>query len=125
MLYIQEYRQTKSGFRTKTAIDMSNFNELDEQAKKEILNFFKGKYKVEVMNATFGELKEKGFYNPDTTALNGVLLRIEKVEFKSKNNIFFECSKYRSGLGAVGVEVIVHYKDGNWKVRESNVTRIS
>lgn len=107
------------------AIDMSNFNELDEQAKKEILNFFKEKYKIEVMDATFEELKEKGLYNPDKMVLDGVLLRLEKVEFKFNNNIFFEGSKYRSGLGAVGVEVTVHYKDDNWKVKEAKKTWIS
>ncbi|MEC2074612.1 peptide ABC transporter substrate-binding protein [Metabacillus fastidiosus] len=107
------------------AIDMSNFNDLDEQAKKEILNFFKEKYKIEVMDATFEELKEQGFYNSDTMSLDGILLRLEKVEFKLNNNIFFEGSKYSSALGAVGVEVTVHYKDDNWKVKEAKMTWVS
>ncbi|WP_391116056.1 peptide ABC transporter substrate-binding protein [Psychrobacillus sp. L3] len=107
------------------AIDMSNFDEVNETDKNEILNYFNGKYKVKVMDATFEQLKEMGLYNPDTMSLDGVLLRIEKVDIKSNNNIFFEGSKYRSGLGAVGVEVTVHYKDNNWKSKETNITWVS
>ncbi|MCQ6275895.1 peptide ABC transporter substrate-binding protein [Bacillus sp. V3B] len=107
------------------AIDMSNFEEVDESDKDEILSYFKEKYKVEVMDATLEQLKEKGLYNPDTMVLDGVLLRIEKVDFKFNNKVFFEGSKYRSGLGAVGVEVTVHYKDNKWKSKEAKVTWIS
>jgi len=107
------------------AIDMSNFEEVDEGSKEEILSYFKEKYKVDVMEATFEQLKEKGLYNPDTLSLDGVLLRIEKVEFKFNNNIFFEGSKYRSGLGAVGVEITVHHKDSKWKTKEVKQTWIS
>lgn len=104
------------------AIDMINFEEVDESDKEEILSFLKEKYKVEVMDATLEQLKEKGLYNPDTMRLDGVLLRIEKVDFKFNNEIFFEGSKYRSGLGAAGVEVKVHYKDNKWKSKEVKMT---
>jgi len=107
------------------AIDMSNFEEVDEGSKEAILSYFKEKYKVDVMDATFEQLKEKGLYNPDTLSLDGVLLRIEKVEFKFNNNIFIEGSKYRSGLGAVGVEVTVHHKGSTWKPKEVKQTWIS
>ncbi|ATP40895.1 peptide ABC transporter substrate-binding protein [Solibacillus sp. R5-41] len=107
------------------AIDMNNFEELNESDKKEILSYFKEKYKVEVMDATFEQLKEKGLLNPNTMSLDGVLLKIEKVDFKFNNKIFFEGSKYRSGLGAVGVEVKVHYKDNKWKSKEVKKTWVS
>ena len=107
------------------AIDMSNSEELDESDKKEILNYFKEKYKVEVIDATLEELKEKGLYNPDMMRLDGVLLKIKKVDFKFNNKILFEGSKYRSGLGAIGVEVKVHYKDNKWKSKEVKMTWIS
>ena len=70
------------------------------------------------MDATFEELKEMGLYNPDTLALDGVLLSIEKVDFKFNNNVLMEGSKYHSGTGAVGVEVKIHYKDKRWKAKE-------
>ncbi|WP_274307446.1 peptide ABC transporter substrate-binding protein [Solibacillus daqui] len=107
------------------AIDMSNFEEINESDKEEILSYFKEKYKVEVMDATLEQLKEKGLFNTDTFVLDGVLLRIEKVEYKVNNNIFFEGSKYRSGDGGVGVEVIVYYKDNKWKSKDVKRTWIS
>ena len=107
------------------AIDMSNFEDAAERDKEEILSYFKEKYKVEVMDATLEQLKEKGLYNSDTMGLDGVLLRIEKVDFKFNNKILFEGSKYRSGLGAIGLEVKVHYKDNKWKSKEVKMTWIS
>ncbi|WP_066250559.1 peptide ABC transporter substrate-binding protein [Neobacillus drentensis] len=108
------------------AIDMSNFDDgLSAKDKQDIITFFKDKYKMDVMVATFDELKEKGFYDPENMSLTGVLLRIEKVDFKWNHNVFFEGSKYRSGLGAIGVEGTVHYKDGTWQIKESKETWIS
>lgn len=104
------------------AIDMSNFDGVDEGGKEEILSYFKEKYKVDVMDTTHEQLKEKGLYNQDTMSLDGVLLRIEKVEFKVNDNIFFEGSKYRSGLGAIGVEVTIHNKDNKWKTKKVKQT---
>lgn len=107
------------------AIDMSNFDEVDEKQKNSILDFFEEKYKVQVMDATFDELKEKGYYNQDTMVLDGVLLTVQKVYFNVKNNVFFNGSKYRSAKGAIGVESTVHYKDGDWRIKESKETWVS
>ena len=107
------------------AIDMSNFEGVNEEEKKAILNYFKDKYKVETMNATMEELEEKGYYNPGTLALDGVLLRIEKVDFKFNNNVLFEGSKFKSGKGAIGVEGTVHYKNEEWQIKESKETWVS
>ena len=107
------------------AIDMSNFEDLDESDKEEILSYFKKKYKVSVMDATFEQLKEKGLYNFSTMALDGVLLRIEKVDFESNNEIVFQGSKYRASEGAIGIEFRVHYKDDKWEAKEVRLLRIS
>ncbi|MGN7478869.1 peptide ABC transporter substrate-binding protein [Solibacillus silvestris] len=107
------------------AIDLSNSEEVDASDKKEILNYFKEKYKVEVMDATLEQLEEKGLYNPDMMRLDGVLLKIEKIDFKFNNKILFEGSKYRSGLGAIGIEVKVHYKGNKWRPKEVKMTWIS
>lgn len=103
------------------AIDMSNFEELNEQDKRKILTYFEEKFAVDVMDASYEELQEKGLFNPDTKVLDGVLLRIEKVDFVS-NDFIFDGSKYRAGDGAVGVKGIVHFKNGNWQIKESKVT---
>ena len=107
------------------AIDMSNFDGVNEEQKKGILNYFKDKYKVEIMNVTMDELIEKGYYNPDTLALDGVLLRIEKVDFKFNNNVLMKGSKFKSGKGAIGVESTVHFKNGEWQIKESKEIWVS
>jgi hypothetical protein len=122
---IMNYDEELSSDMKFIAIDMSKFDELGEKDKKEILNYFKDKYKVDVMDATFEELKEKGYYDSDKKGLDGVLLKISKVDFKFNNNIFFEGSKNRSSLGAVGVENTVHYKDGKWQIKVSKETWVS
>lgn len=107
------------------AIDMSNFEDVDERDKEEIISYFKEKYNVEVMDTNFEQLVEDGLFNEETMSLEGVLLKLEKVDFKFNNVIFFEGSKYRSGLGAVGVEVKVHYKDKKWQAKEVKMTWVS
>lgn len=44
------------------AIDMSNFVKLTETDKQEILNYFKEKYKIDILVATYDELIEEGFF---------------------------------------------------------------
>ncbi|MGE7835460.1 peptide ABC transporter substrate-binding protein [Viridibacillus arvi] len=105
------------------AIDMSNFDAVNEKQKKSILDYFEDKYKVKVMDATFDELKENGYYNEDT--LDGVLLTVQKVNFNVKNNIFFNGSKYRSAKGAIGVESTVHYKGGTWRIKKLKESWVS
>jgi hypothetical protein len=107
------------------SVDMNNLSDLTEQNKQDILRYFKEKYKIETMNASFEELKEKGMYNPDTGSLDGVLLRIEKVDFVNNHEILIEGSKYRSGLGAFGCKLIVHFESDVWKVKEFITTRES
>ncbi|WP_077212483.1 peptide ABC transporter substrate-binding protein [Bacillus dakarensis] len=102
------------------SIDMSNFNELDEEDKEEIMSFFKEKYKVDVMDDGIEQLKEIGLYNRKTNTLDGVLLEIEKVDYKFNDSIYLEGSKFHSGLG-----VTVHFKDGDWKVKETKLLWIS
>ncbi|MGV3467074.1 MAG: peptide ABC transporter substrate-binding protein [Heyndrickxia sp.] len=100
------------------AIDMSNFHDINQKQKEDILKFFKGKYGVDVMDATFEELKDKGYYNPNTLALKGVLLRIEKFAITFNKNVTFEGSKFRSGKGSVGVVGTIYFMNGNWKIKE-------
>ena len=56
------------------AIDLSNFKDLNETGKQAVLEYFSSNYEVAVMDATFEELKEKGYYNEETMVLDGVLL---------------------------------------------------
>ncbi|MDM5317252.1 peptide ABC transporter substrate-binding protein [Fictibacillus sp. b24] len=95
-------------------LDLTIAKKLSENDKKEIKRFLKDKYGVDVIEATFKELKDKGLYNPKTMVLHGVLLKLEKAEFISNNKAFeFEGSKYRAGNGAVGVKGKLLFKDGS------------
>lgn len=107
------------------AIDMSNFEDFEEQDKQEVLDYFKDKYDIEVMDSTYEKLVEEGRYNPDTTALDGILLRLEKVKFPLNDSVVFEGSKFRSGLGAIGVEVTIQFENGKWTIKESKDIWIS
>ena len=107
------------------AIDMGNFEDLDESDKEEIISYLSEKYKVVVMDATFEQLLENGLYDSETMTLDGVLLEIKKVDFKLNNEILFECSKSSSSLGAVGIEVKVHYEGDKWKSKEVRIIWIS
>lgn len=107
------------------AIDMSNFKDVDDSDKEEIVKYIKDKYNVEVMDATFEQLEEKGLFNSDTMVLDGVLLKVELIDFKSNNQIPFIGSKYRSAKGAIGVEGKVHYKDNGWRPKDVEIISIS
>jgi hypothetical protein len=102
------------------AIDMSNFKDLDNTDKEQILKHF-NKYNVEVMEATYEQLKAKGLYDPKTMVLNGILLRVEKTENSNKKFVV-EGSKYRSGLGANGTKIVVELKNDKWQVTKADTT---
>lgn len=104
------------------SIDMSELTDLTEQNKQEILQYFKDKYEIETMNASFEELNENGLYNPDTVSLDGVLLRLDAVDFVNNHEVLFAGSKYRSGLGAFGCKLIVHFEGDEWRVKEFRTT---
>lgn len=122
---IMELDEGLNGEMEYIAIDMSNFEGLDEYGKKEIFSYFEEKYNVEVMDATLDQLKEKGLFHEDTMSLDGVLLSIDKFVVLSNNTVPFEGSKYRSALGGIGVKGIVHYNDDQWEIKEANITSIS
>lgn len=104
------------------SIDMNHLTELTEDNNEDILSFFKEKYKVDTMNASFEELKEKGMYNPDTVSLDGVLLKIEKYDFVNHHESLFEGTKYKSGQGAYTCKLIVHYANDEWQMKEFIIT---
>lgn len=107
------------------AIDMSDFEGADGSDKEEIVKYFNDKYNVEVMDATLEQLKEKGLYDSDAAVLDGVLLEVEIINFRSNNQLPFKGSKYRSGKGAIGVEGKVHYRDNGWRPKDVEITSVS
>lgn len=107
------------------AIDMTNFEKFKKGDKEKMLSFFEDKYDVETMDATLEKLRSEGYFNEETLVLDGVLLNVSKVDVKSKDKIVFEASKYRSGDGAIGVEIEVVYKNGRWQAGDLTYLWIS
>ncbi len=107
------------------AIDTSNFEDTEEEDIIKILSYFEEKYSIEVLEATLEHLKEKEHYDSETKVLNGVLLRIDKIQPESDEAVLFEGSKYRSGDGAVGVQGSIYFEDNQWKSKEVAITWVS
>jgi len=105
------------------AIDTHTLENATNADKKAVLEYFK-KYDVEIMDESFESLKEKGMVK-DLNSLDGLLLRIEKVDKISDNEIIIECSKFRSGLGAVGVKCVLKKENNKWIIDSSQMSWIS
>ena len=103
------------------AIDMSNMDDLSAGDKEEILHFFHNKYEIDTIAATLKELKEQGLYSPETGALHGILLILDEVDITSNDTIQLIGSKYRSGIGGVGVEIRINYQGNDWRVIDNQV----
>ncbi|MCG7345954.1 peptide ABC transporter substrate-binding protein [Sporosarcina sp. ACRSL] len=106
------------------AVDLSNFEDLNDIDKQGILDYFSRKYDVDVMDATFEELREQGYFDEEIMRLDGVLLRMEKVDI-STSKVVFTGSKYRSAKGAIGMEVLLRKKGDEWRVTKSKMIWIS
>lgn len=106
------------------AIDTNTLKHLPANDKQELLKYFE-KYHVEVMDASLEKLKEMGLFDEKTLSLDGILLRVQKMEILSQKKAVIEGSKYRSGIGAIGVKCVIEYKDGEWKVKKADITWIS
>lgn len=105
------------------AMDLSELTQLTEEDKTYILDSFKD-YGVEIRDTTFDRLKEEEPGFKENMALEGVLLRVEKVDIREDAAVI-EGSKYRSGTGAVGTKITLKLVDGVWSVADAGMTWIS
>jgi hypothetical protein len=88
-----------------------------------VVDYFK-MFGVDVINESYKTLKEKDMVI-DEFYIEGVLLEIETVEFLSEDKVVVEGSKYKSGLGAIGVKAILIKEDGHWILESADITWIS
>jgi len=68
-------------------------------------------------------LIEEGLYEQSESTLKGILLKIEKQEKQSDNNIALDVSKYRANEGALSAKITLTYEEGKWKVATHTPTR--
>ncbi|WP_242853023.1 hypothetical protein [Pseudobacteroides cellulosolvens] len=106
------------------SIDGTKLEYINESEKAEILTYFNKKYNIKTMDASFEKLQEMGMVK-DINSIEGILLTISKVEIADKNSVIVNGYKFKSGLGAVGVQSKIINKDGKWKVESKGMTWIS
>jgi hypothetical protein len=64
------------------AIDMSNFKDLSESDKEQMLMHFDN-YNVEVMEVTYDQLEAKGLLDPETLVLNGIYYESKRLRLQT------------------------------------------
>ena len=106
------------------AIDMSStfFDSILQEGKQQILDYFKNKYNMEVMNASVDTLKEKGLASKYGTlkynGKRGLLLFISDVKFKSESEAVINGSWYVSGVAGESYKSRIVLKNGKWILQE-------
>ncbi|SHJ62014.1 hypothetical protein SAMN02745751_02970 [Dethiosulfatibacter aminovorans DSM 17477] len=97
------------------AIDTATLEGATEEDIEEVMTYF-DKYGVDVLDESFDSLRGKGMViNNDY--LDGVLLRVENVNKLTNKKAELEVSKYKAGLGAVGIICDLINDGGTWKLK--------
>lgn len=107
------------------SLDFDKGISLKDSDKKSIEDYLHSKYKVKIYNLTYEELIEEGLSEQSDNTLKGILLKIEKQEKQSDNNIAIEVSKYRVNEGSLSAKITLTYEEGKWKVATHTPTRES
>lgn len=116
------------------AIDMTNtnFDNISQESKQEILNYFKDKYSIEVINASIDILKESGLTSDignDTNLISkdkkGVLLGILNISVKSKTEVIIEGYWFFTSVASEGIRTTIVLKDKEWHLQKTDVIWMS
>lgn len=116
------------------AIDMSSqsFNNISQEGKQQILDYFKNKYNIDVINASLETLKEQGLTSSNGNDVdlisnnkNGILLGILSIKNEYKTKIVVEGYWFFTSVASEGIRSIVVLEDGQWQLKESNMIWMS
>lgn len=114
------------------AIDMetSFFEGISCESKEEIVGFFKDKYELEALNASFEKLKKIGLVSDKLESLKangkrGVILIMDGVEFISNKEVEITGFWFVSGVGAEYYKDTIISEDGKWILKEKKITGFS
>ncbi len=88
------------------------------------MEIYLSKYKLPIIDESYETLVEKNMVIDDQY-IEGILIEFDSFVHVSENEVIIEGSKFKSGLGAVGVEVVLSRVDGVWTVTSVEVTWIS
>lgn len=106
------------------ALDTTAWSGLTEIEKEIIFSSMKEAYGLDIIEATYDELKQQGLIDEDQLYFpKGIHIVISDFNYnKEKDTITCAIKKWRSGLGAIGSdEVTAEYKDGKWKISKGNM----
>lgn len=107
------------------AIDMETLKGINRDDEKTITEYFERKY-TKVKNASLEDLKKEGEFDVRNKLLkNGVAVKVNKVVEFTDDSIIFEASKFKSGLGAIGMEFKFKKQDRVWKLDDSGLKWIA
>lgn len=105
------------------AIDLDTLEGLNEVEKAEVNEYFESQYNVQVIDASYKDLLEKGIEHRNKE-LSGLVVYVEKIE----NYLFsynVHIAKEYASLGANGIVIKFHYKNGEWIIWKVTVNWIS
>ncbi|WP_339789107.1 hypothetical protein NSQ38_10860 [Paenibacillus sp. FSL R7-0313] len=107
------------------SLDFDKGIPLKDSDKKSIEDYLHSKYNVKIYSLTYEELIEEGLSEQSENTLKGILLKIEKQEKQSDNNIAIEVSKYLANEGSLSAKITLTYEEGKWRVATHTPTRES
>ncbi|MEO2209386.1 hypothetical protein ABGV40_00485 [Paenibacillus amylolyticus] len=105
------------------SLDFDKGIPLKDSDKKSIEDYLHSKYNVKIYSLTYEELIEEGLSEQSENTLKGILLKIEKQEKQSDNNIAIEVSKYLANEGSLSAKITLTYEKGKWRVATHTPTR--
>ena len=107
------------------AIEMNTLKGINKADEAEITRYFEEKY-TKVKNASLEDLKRDGEFDESNLYLkNGIAIKIDKISELSEDRISFEASKYKSGLGAIGLRFNFRKSQTIWELTDVGMAWIS
>ncbi|KQY82276.1 hypothetical protein ASD24_16695 [Paenibacillus sp. Root52] len=92
---------------------------LEDSEREVIESYLKQQYNVPIYNYTHEQLLEQKYAEQGGTKLKGILLTIEKCkQSDDPNEMMLEVSKYRANEGAIALEMILTYQEGQWGISD-------
>ncbi|MDA3846774.1 MAG: hypothetical protein PF505_09590 [Vallitaleaceae bacterium] len=110
------YEMQYIAINTKTLLNASQ-NDVEE-----IMAYFT-KFNIDIIDESYETLKDKDMVVQSN--IEGVLLEVTRVEVISDTKVKVECTKFRSGDGAIWIEYTIVDEEGIWKIDEITMTAIS
>ncbi|MCM3174094.1 hypothetical protein [Paenibacillus sp. MER 99-2] len=90
---------------------------IEDSEREAIESYLLQKYNVPIYNYTHEQLIERNFAEQGGTRLKGILLTIEEHKpSDDTNEMTLEVSKYRANEGAIALEMILAYQEGQWEI---------